>query len=267
VAGVEPGSRNAADWLPLIRKQANRLFGRLPANIEYDDLIQAGSLGLLDAFRLFDGAAGASFETFANHRVAGAMLDELRRGDWLSRTDRRLHSRLLEAARCLQQELGREPLKAELAKRLGLELEEVQRAWGRLSQASLVPLEDLGDLDGMASSVDTETPEAALERRQASELLAGILGDLSKRDRDLLSTVYLEEVPAARLARAGQLSSSRISQRVYAALANARKAAERRRPALTPQTVAAPETEDVADWMRRNLRGVGVTAHFPSVLG
>lgn len=97
------------EHLPAVRRQALALQVKLPASIELDDLIQAGTVGLLDALRRYDPNAGASFSTFASQRIRGAMIDELRSRDWLPRSVRR-HARELD--RCvhrLEQRLGRAP--------------------------------------------------------------------------------------------------------------------------------------------------------------
>ena len=96
-------------YSPLVRRLAHQMIAKLPANVELDDLIQVGMIGLTDALSRFDAAQGVQFETFATQRIRGAMLDELRGNDWMSRGDRR-HQRSIEAAvRTLEQRLGRAP--------------------------------------------------------------------------------------------------------------------------------------------------------------
>ena len=96
-------------YSPLVRRLAHQMIAKLPANVELDDLIQVGMIGLNDALSRFDANQGVMFETFATQRIRGAMLDELRGGDWMSRGDRR-HQRSIEAAvHKLEQKLGRAP--------------------------------------------------------------------------------------------------------------------------------------------------------------
>ena len=99
----------------LVKKIAHHLKGRLPANVLLDDLIQSGMIGLLEAARNFDGTKGASFETFAGISVRGAMLDEIRRGDWVPRSVHRNSRTVMKAIDDLQKEFGRDPKDYEIA--------------------------------------------------------------------------------------------------------------------------------------------------------
>ena len=102
-------------YSPLVRRLAHQMIAKLPANVELDDLIQVGMIGLNDALSRFDANQGVQFETFATQRIRGAMLDELRGGDWMSRGDRR-HQRAIESAvHKLEQKLQRAPNESEIA--------------------------------------------------------------------------------------------------------------------------------------------------------
>ena len=107
----------------LVKRIAYHLAARLPASVEIDDLVQAGSIGLLEAARNYTGDKGASFETYAGIRIRGAMLDELRRGDWAPRSLHRKAREVEAAIRKLEQETGREAKDADVAKRVGISLE------------------------------------------------------------------------------------------------------------------------------------------------
>src|SRR5579871_1917981 len=111
----------AAKYFPYIEKVARRLARRLPAHIDIDDLISAGVIGLLEAAERFDPTRVNRFEAFAEFRIRGAMLDDLRSRDTLSRDMRRLSNELREATRSLEAQLGRAPDHEEIAKRLGVE--------------------------------------------------------------------------------------------------------------------------------------------------
>jgi hypothetical protein len=104
----------------LVRRLAHQMIAKLPANVEIDDLIQVGMIGLTDALSRFDAAQGVQFETFATQRIRGAMLDELRGNDYLSRGTRK-HQRSIESAVSrLEQQLGRAPQESEIAKEMGI---------------------------------------------------------------------------------------------------------------------------------------------------
>src|SRR5450755_4998024 len=115
----------AAKFFPYIEKVARRLARRLPAHVEIDDLISSGVIGLMEAAERFDPSRVDRFEAFAEFRIRGAMLDDLRSRDTLSRDMRRLSNELSEATRKLESELGHSPDQSELAKTLGLNMHEL----------------------------------------------------------------------------------------------------------------------------------------------
>ena len=106
-------------YSPLVRRLAHQMIAKLPANVEIDDLIQVGMIGLTDALSRFDAQQGVQFETFATQRIRGAMLDELRGADWMSRGTRKQQRSIESAVRTLEQKLGRAPHESEIAKELG----------------------------------------------------------------------------------------------------------------------------------------------------
>ncbi|WP_310385885.1 sigma-70 family RNA polymerase sigma factor, partial [Roseateles sp.] len=135
-------------YSPLVRRLAHQMIAKLPANIEIDDLIQVGLIGLTDALSRFDIGQGVQFETFATQRIRGAMLDELRGGDWMSRGSRRQQREIESAVRKLEQQLGRAPLESEIAVQMGVPLEEYQDLLGKVRGTQLVYLEDMAGDEG-----------------------------------------------------------------------------------------------------------------------
>ena len=120
----------------LVRRLAHQMIAKLPANVELDDLIQVGMIGLTDALSRFDAAQGVQFETFATQRIRGAMLDELRGNDYLSRGTRK-HQRSIESAVSkLEQQLGRAPQESEIAKEMGITLAEYQELLSKTATAT-----------------------------------------------------------------------------------------------------------------------------------
>src|SRR5438552_2796330 len=117
-------------YLPLVRYNAERIWSRLPEGVDLDDLISAGVFGLLDAIDAFDLERGVKFETYCVPRIRGAMLDELRTMDWVPRLVRSKASKLEEARRTLEAQLGRPPRPDELAERLGVTLQEYEKMAG-----------------------------------------------------------------------------------------------------------------------------------------
>src|SRR5712675_166240 len=114
-------------FLPLVKYNAERIWSRLPEGVDLDDLISAGVFGLMDAVEAFDLERGVKFETYCVPRIRGAMLDELRTMDWVPRLVRSKHTKLEEARKQLEAEFGRPPTTDEMAKKLGVSLQEFQK--------------------------------------------------------------------------------------------------------------------------------------------
>ena len=127
-------------YLPLVKYNAERIWSRLPDGVELDDLISAGIFGLMDAIEAFDLTRGVKFETYCVPRIRGAMLDELRTMDWVPRLVRSKASKLEEARKSLEAELGRPPRPDELALKLNVSLEELDQLVGEATAVSLVSL-------------------------------------------------------------------------------------------------------------------------------
>ena len=142
-------SATLKQYSPLVRRLAHQMIAKLPANVELDDMIQAGMIGLNDALGRFDAAQGVQFETFATQRIRGAMLDELRSGDWMSRGNRKQQRQIEAAVHKLEQQFGRAPAESEIAAAMGVSLAEYQDLLGKVRGTQLLYLEDIsGGGDG-----------------------------------------------------------------------------------------------------------------------
>ena len=135
-------------FAPLVKRLAHYMMASLPPSVELDDVIQSGMLGLLDAARRFQDGFGAQFETYAVQRIRGAMLDELRGNDWMSRGDRRQQRAIETAVHKLEQRLGRAPSESEIAAEMGLKLAQYQELLGKVRGTQLVYLEDMSGDEG-----------------------------------------------------------------------------------------------------------------------
>src|SRR5580700_868824 len=127
-------------YLPLVKYSAERIWARLPEGVDLDDLISAGVFGLMDAIDAFDLERGVKFETYCVPRIRGAMLDELRTMDWVPRLVRSKASKLEETRKTLEAEHGRPPRPEEMADRMGISLEELDKLVGDATAVSLVSL-------------------------------------------------------------------------------------------------------------------------------
>jgi RNA polymerase sigma factor for flagellar operon FliA len=203
---------------PLVRRLAHQMIAKLPANVEIDDLIQVGMIGLSDALTRFDVGQGVQFETFATQRIRGAMLDELRGNDWMSRGDRR-HQRTIEGAvHRLEQKLGRAPTEGEIAAELGMKLAEYQELLGKVRGTQLLYLEDMsgdeGDEDFLDRHVaDTEAnPLARLSDRKMREALVAAIENLPEREQYVMSMYYEHDMNLKEIAAVLGVTESRVCQ-------------------------------------------------------
>ena len=130
-------------YQPLVRKLAHHMMAKLPASVQVDDLIQVGLIGLSEALSRYEVAQGVQFETFATQRIRGAMIDELRENDWMSRGSRKSQKDIEQALRRLEHQLGRSPLESEIARELGMSLADYQTLLGKVRGTQLVYLEDM----------------------------------------------------------------------------------------------------------------------------
>ncbi len=208
-------------YRPLVRRLAFSMMSRLSANVEIDDLIQTGMIGLADAITRFDPALGAEFEAFATPRIRGAMLDELRAADHLSRGTRRQQRSVDASINRLEQQLGRPPLESEIAVSLDLSLPEYQTLRTMLRGSQLVHLEDLSDMKSEHGTDDfldhivadeSANPLARLQDRQRRTALVHAITRLPEREQQLLSMVCEHDMNMTEVAEVLKVTVSRVSQ-------------------------------------------------------
>lgn len=204
--------------LPLVKTVVGRLAMNLPAHVSVDDLHSAGLIGLLQAIRSYDPNAGASFETFARFRIRGAVLDELRRTDWVPRLVHAKARKIQQAMGDLEQKLGRIPEAHEVAKALNINLQEYENWLDEVRPATFICLDldtaESGALNAHESVADEsqEDPSLVAERNDLKELIAKRLQTLPEIQRKVLSLYYIEDLRLREIAEAFGLTESRISQ-------------------------------------------------------
>jgi RNA polymerase sigma factor for flagellar operon FliA len=205
-------------YSPLVRRLAHQMIAKLPANVEIDDLIQVGMIGLNDALGRFDAAQGVQFETFATQRIRGAMLDELRGSDWMSRGNRRQQRSIEAAVHKLEQKLGRAPSESEIAKEMGITLAEYQEMLGKVRGTQLVYLEDMSGDDGDDSYLDRHVadedanPMGLLEDRRMREALVEAIKNLPEREQFVMSMYYEQDMNLKEIAAVLGVTESRVCQ-------------------------------------------------------
>ncbi|MGN7725641.1 RNA polymerase sigma factor FliA [Luteimonas sp. 22616] len=199
----------------LVRRIAHHLAARLPASVEIDDLIQAGMLGLIDAARNFQADQGAAFETYASIRIRGAMIDEIRRGDWVPRSVHRRYRDMVAATREIEQRTGRAATPQQIAEALGVGLDEYHAMVENAARGQLVSLDahmDEHDGEPRLASTGTDTPAREFEHGAFREALGAAIGDLPEREQLVLSLYYEQELNLREIGAVLGVSESRVCQ-------------------------------------------------------
>ncbi|UPQ87205.1 RNA polymerase sigma factor FliA [Vibrio sinaloensis] len=199
----------------LVKRIAHHLLGRLPPSVQVEDLIQAGMIGLLEAQKNYDGSKGASFETYAGIRIRGAMLDDIRRGDWVPRSVHKYNREVSQAISALEGELNRDPTDAEVAQHMGISLEQYHTILTDINCSRLVGIEDLGVSEDVISPDDSEEenlPFQGVADEYFRQALVDSIKSLPERESLVLSLYYDEELNLKEIGEVIGVSESRVSQ-------------------------------------------------------
>jgi RNA polymerase sigma factor FliA len=203
-------------YVPLIHFIANRLAMRLPPSVSREELFSAGVVGLLDAVDKFDTGLGIQFKTYAEHRIRGAMLDELRKMDWFPRSFRKDIQRLEDAVLALETRLGREPQDLEIAREMGVEMEEYFKMSQRGASAGLLNIDDVVMSGSVGKNggdwLEDASPLDELKVKETKEAVARALRELSEMEQKVMSLYYYDELTLKEIAEVFHLTESRISQ-------------------------------------------------------
>ncbi len=209
------------EYAPLVRQLANRLAARLPENLDRGDLIQAGMIGLLDAIEKYDPGKQAQFRTYAEFRIKGAMLDDLRACDWVPRSVRENADLIGHAMQALTAQLGRLPDEAEVAAKLKLSLADYHALLLKSRAISLLSIEELrghGDEGDLANVFDVledpycTDPLDALSLSEMHRSLAEAIKALPEKEQLVLSLYYDEELNLKEIGQVLGITESRVCQ-------------------------------------------------------
>lgn len=208
--GTRAHQELVAVGIPIVRRMAFRMARRLPPNISVDDLISAGNEGLSHAIRSFDPNRGDHFERYAESRIRGAILDELRSWDVMTRHGRRKLTEVSRAIHRLEGQLGRAPDEGEIAAELGLSLEDYHRLCGELARGPA--LGRAGELSPDDMESGFADPCAMIGEKQLKAHLVEAIGELSERQRTVIGLYYQEECTQAEIGEILGLTESRVCQ-------------------------------------------------------
>ncbi|HJO00127.1 MAG TPA: FliA/WhiG family RNA polymerase sigma factor [Nitrospinaceae bacterium] len=208
-------------YSPMIKYVANRIAMRLPPHIEVDDLISVGVLGLIDAITKYDPTRGAKFKTYAEFRVRGAILDELRSMDWVPRSVRQKASNVDSVVQKLQSKLGRPPEDEEVAGEMGISLDQFFDTLNETKSMPVLSLEGLGIaketgeqqslLDCLAGKSDTD-PQIQIRLNELKEIIAQAIDTLPEKARLMITLYYYEELTMKEIGAVLDVTESRVSQ-------------------------------------------------------
>lgn len=202
-------------YAPLVKRIAYHLMNRLPPNVQADDLIQAGMIGLLEASRNYDATQGASFETYAGIRIRGAMLDEIRKSDWAPRSVHRKARQVAEAVRSIENVKGRDARDHEVAQQLGISLDDYHQILQDASGYKVFSFEDMGvDGEGITDNLADKSPGPldGLQKDDFKSTLGEAISGLPERERLVMALYYDEELNLREIGSVLGVSESRVSQ-------------------------------------------------------
>ncbi|THB72592.1 MAG: FliA/WhiG family RNA polymerase sigma factor [Desulfobulbaceae bacterium] len=216
----EDKSKLITDNLYLVDILVGRMVTQVPSFMNQDDMKSAGMLGLIDAANKYDASKNILFKTFAEYRIRGAILDEMRKLDWFSRSLRDKQTKIGKTIADLEAKLGRDPEEHEIASAMDLSLDQYQRLLGEVSHLGCVSLNETLDnsregrtfLETLAEEREEAYPVDNLESAELTKVIAGILDELSEKERIVVSLYYYEELTQKEIAEVLDVSEGRVSQ-------------------------------------------------------
>jgi len=216
-ANERPPAVDPAQYMDFVRKLARRLARNLPSHVSFDDLVGAGMLGLIDASRRFDPTKSDRFETFAEFRVKGAILDELRRYDLMARNARLATKRIARKTQELTAKLGRPPAEEELAAGLGMSVGDYRELVARVGSVRMLSLDEMSRSDddggrGMELPSPSPRPDELSMKREMVRRLGRAIGNLPPRKQRVLEMYYQREMTLREIGLELGVTESRICQ-------------------------------------------------------
>lgn len=203
------------EYLYLVKIMAGRMYNYYGSKVEYDDLIGFGVMGLIDSIERYDVTKNIKFETYAQIRIRGTIIDNIRKLDWIPRSLRKKSKEIQNSMMNLENKLGRTPSNTELADFLDIPIEDVESILADISTFNMTSLEEILINKGEHNIDDDKrenTPENIYEEKELKEILANIIDGLPKKEKTVISLYYYEELTYKEIGHILELSESRISQ-------------------------------------------------------
>jgi RNA polymerase sigma factor for flagellar operon FliA len=201
----------------LVKRIAYHLVSRMPPNVEVDDLIQAGMIGLLDAAKHYSATKGANFETYAGIRIRGAMLDEVRKSDWTPRSVHRNMREMADVVRKIENEKGHDASATDIAEGLGVSIDEYHKLGQDAASCRLFSFDQMGSTDDESSPADHARDERPgpfehIEDAGFRDAMAAAIDTLPEREKLVLSLYYDEDMNLREIGEVLEVSESRVCQ-------------------------------------------------------
>ena len=210
-----------AQYAPFVKLVANRMAMRLPPSVSVDDLVSAGNVGLLDAIDKFDASKDVQLKTYAEFRIKGAILDELRSMDWLPRSVRKMARQMAQATAEVEKRLNRPARDSEVAKEMGVDLDTYHHMLGHARDMEVFSLDEFVENRGNDSACkrsygslisSNDSPFDRVLTQQLKEVMAREIESLSERDQIVISLYYYEGLTLKEIGEVIGLTESRVSQ-------------------------------------------------------
>jgi len=208
-------------YAPLVKYVAGRLGSGLPAHVDEGDLVSYGLLGLIGAIERYEPDRDVKFETYAIARIKGAIIDELRAMDWVPRSVRSRAREIERAISALEAKLGRAPGDEEIAKKVGITVEELEESLTDISRSSIAALDELWTVSGQGDQIalidtiedtDAPDPQGALSQTEMKEAIADAIARLPEREKLVVTLYYYEELTLREIGEVLGVTESRVSQ-------------------------------------------------------
>jgi RNA polymerase sigma factor FliA len=208
-------------YAPLVKYVAGKVAIGMPQNVEFDDLVSYGSFGLLDAIEKFDPERDIKFKTYAMTRIRGAVFDELRSIDWIPRSIRQKAKQVEETIAMLENKLGHTVDDEDIAKEMGISVDELSSLISKISGTSIISLHDIwymGDDSDEVSFMETLespsnlNPDSLIEREEVKSVIVEAIKHLPDKEKKVIVLYYYEDLTLKEIGEVLEITESRISQ-------------------------------------------------------